>query len=162
MNTKDIISQILEKNPEANQKQIFKDLETEKNKTGGLIGEETLLRLIAARYGVDIPQEKIIRKLSLKQLVSGLNDVTVSGRIVSIFPPRTFNGERCGKVASLIVAEKETTLRVVLWNDNVNLIESGQLKVGQVIRFFHGYTRKDRNGQLELHLGRRSQVAIES
>lgn len=162
MNTKNIINQILKKKPETNKKQILEDLETEKKKTGGLIGEETLLRLIAARYGVLIPQKKIIRRLTIKQLVSGLNDVTVSGRILSIFPPRAFNGKRSGKVANLIVAEKETTLRVVLWNDNVNLIESGQLKAGQVVRLFHGYTRKDRKGQLELHLGRKSRMVIES
>jgi hypothetical protein len=51
-------------------------------------------------------------------------------------------------------------LRVVLWNDKPNLIDSGILKVGQIIRFSHGYTRENRNGQVELHLGDKSDVQI--
>ena len=161
MTAEEIIQQILSKHPEVSREQILENLDTEKNKTAGLIADETLLRLIAARYGVEILQKRVYRKLSISHLVAGLNDVTVTGRAVVVYPPRTFNGERSGKVANLMIADKEATLRVVLWNDKVDLIESGELKAGQVIRFFHGYTREDRNGKVELHLGSKSQIEIE-
>ena len=161
MTAEDIIQQILSERPEVKREQILESLETEKNKTGGLIADETLLRLIAARYGVEVIQKKVHRKLSLNHLVSGLNDVTVAGRVVVVYPPRTFNGERSGKVANLMIADKDATLRVVLWNDKVDLVESGELKTGQVIRFFHGYTRNDWKGKVELHLGSKSQIEIE-
>jgi len=162
MTPEEIIQQILSKHPEVSRNQILENLETEKTKTGGLIADETLLRLIAARYGVEILQKREHRKLSISHLVPGLNDVTVTGRVVVVYPPKTFNGERSGKVANLMIAEKDATLRVVLWNDKVNLIESGALKAGQVIRFSHGYTREDRKGKVELHLGSKSQIEIES
>jgi replication factor A1 len=38
------------------------------------------------------------------------------------------------------------------------LIESSELKVGQVARFSHGYTREDRNGKAELHLSEKSEI----
>ena len=161
MTTEDIIQQILLKHPELNRNQILETLETEKNKTGGLIADETLLRLIAARYGIEIVQRRVYRKLSISHLVPGLNDVTVTGRVVVVYPPRTFKGERSGKIANLIITDKDATLRVVLWNDKANLIESGELKAGQVILFSHGYTRESRKGEVELHLGSKSQIEIE-
>ncbi len=161
MTDEEIIQQILSKHPEVSRNQILENLETEKSKTGGLIADETLLRLIAARYGVEVLKDRVYRKLSISHLVSGLNDVTITGRVVAVYPPRTFEGERSGKFANLMIVDKDATLRVILWNDKVELIEAGELKAGQIVSFFHGYTREDRKGKAELHLGNRSQIEIE-
>jgi ssDNA-binding replication factor A large subunit len=161
MTAEEIIQQILSKHPEVSRNQILENLETEKSKTSGLIADETLLRLIAARYGVKILQDRVYRKLSISHLVPGLNDVTVTGRVVAVYPPRTFEGERSGKFASLMIADKDATLRVILWNNKVELIEAGELKAGQIVRFSHGYTREDRKGKAELHLGSKSQIEVE-
>jgi ssDNA-binding replication factor A large subunit len=161
MTAEEIIHQILSERPEVSRDQILESLEAEKSKTGGLIADETLLRLIAARCGVEVFQKRVHRRLSINNLVSGLNDVTVTGRVVVVYPPRTFNGERSGKVANLMIADRDATLRVVLWNDKAELVESGKLKTGQVTRFFHGYTREDRKGRVELHLGSKGQIEVE-
>ncbi|MBM4400381.1 MAG: hypothetical protein FJ045_00345 [Crenarchaeota archaeon] len=161
MTAEEIIQQILSKHPEVSRNQILENLETEKSKTGGLIADETLLRLIAARYGVEILNDRVYRKLSISHLVPGLNDVTVTGRVVAVYPPRTFEGEKSGKFASLMIADKDATLRVILWNDKVEVIEAGELKAGQIVRFSHGYTREDREGKAELHLGSKSQIEVE-
>ena len=161
MTTEEIIQQILSKRPEISREEILERLKTEKSKTGGLIADATLLRLIAAKYGVEIPHDRVYdRKLSISHLVPNLNDVTVSGRVVAVYPPKTFEGKRSGKFASLMIADKDGILRVMLWNDKVNLIESGELKTGQVTRFSHGYTREDRNGKAELHLSSKSEIEI--
>jgi replication factor A1 len=160
MTAEEIIQQILSKHPEVSRNQILETLEIEKSKTGGLIADETLLRLIAARYGVEILQDRVYRKLSISHLVPGLNDVTMTGRVVAVYPPRTFEGEKSGKFANLMIADKDATLRVILWNDKVELIEAGELKAGQIVRFSHGYTREDRKGKAELHLGNRSQIEV--
>ena len=162
MNTEEIIQQIVSKHPELSREQILENLETEKRKTGGLIADETLLRLIAARYGVETIHPRAVRKLSISHLVAGLNDVTVTGRVIVVYPPRTFEGKRSGKVANLIMADRDATLRVVLWNDKVDMIESCELKTGQIVRFSHGYTREDREGKLELHLGKKSKIEVVS
>ena len=61
-----------------------------------------------------------------------------------------------------MVADKDGIVRVVLWNDKADLVEKGELKVGQAVRLFHGYTRQDRDGKVELHLGGKSQVEVET
>lgn len=162
MTTEEIIQQILSKHPEISRDEILEKLKTEKNRTGNLIAETTLLRLIAAKYGVEIPQDRVYdHKLSISHLVPNLNNVTVTGRVVAVYPPRTFEGKKPGKYASLMIADKDSILRVMLWNDKVDLIEAGELKAGQVIRFSHGYTREDRSGKAELHLGSKSEIEIE-
>ncbi len=161
MSNEELIQQILSKHIEVSREHILESLEVEKEKTGGLIADETLLRLIAARYGIKTIKCRAIRRLTINDLVAGLNDVTVTGRVIAINPPRTFEGKRSGKVANLMIADNDKTLGVVLWNDDVNLVESGELKSGQVIRFSHGYTREDCEGKVELHLGRKSQVEID-
>jgi replication factor A1 len=93
-------------------------------------------------------------------LFAGLNDVTVAGRLMAVFPVRSFEGEKPGKFATLMVADDDGILRVVLWNDKADLVEKGTMQVGQAVRLLHGYTRQDRDGNVELHLGGKSQVEV--
>ncbi|MEM3088274.1 MAG: hypothetical protein QXP20_04075, partial [Candidatus Bathyarchaeia archaeon] len=96
MSAEEIIQQILSKHPELSRNQILEKLNAEKSKTGGLIADETLLRLIAARYGVEITREHADNRLRISHLVPGLNDVTVTGRVVAVYPSRNFEGEKPG------------------------------------------------------------------
>jgi replication factor A1 len=161
MTFEEIIQQILLQHPEVSRETVLERLRAEKSKTGGLIADSTLLRLIAAEYGVEIPSEAVYdSKLSISQLMPELNDVAVSGRVVAVYPVRTFGGKKPGKYASLIIVDADGVLRVMLWNDKADLVESGFLKTGQVARFSHGYTRADRNGKVELHLGDKSEVEV--
>ena len=164
MTTQEIIQKILEKNPEVNEEQILEKLQAEKARTGGLLGDETLLRLIAAKYSVEVQQNAIQNSgtLSSSRLFAGLNDVSVAGQLVAVSPARSFEGEKPGKFATLMVADSDGILRVVLWNDKADWVERGELKVGQAVKLIHGYTRLDRGGKVELHLGGKSQIEVES
>jgi replication factor A1 len=161
MSVEEIIQAILCKHPEFNRAQILETLETEKSITGGLIADDTLMRLIGARYDVQVAQNKTFNcSISTGLLVPALNDVSISGRIIAVFPVKFFEGKQPGKYASLLIADRDGLLRVMLWNDKASLVESGDLKTGKVARFSHGYTREDRNGKVELHLGSKSRLEI--
>ncbi|MBT0159604.1 hypothetical protein G4O51_06435 [Candidatus Bathyarchaeota archaeon A05DMB-2] len=162
MSTDQIIQQILQKRPEISREQVLEALAAERDRTGGLIADATLLRLVAAKYGIEVPNAKVhSRELPINRLIAGLNDVTVAGRILAVFPPRTFEGKTTGKYASLIIADASGVLRVMLWNDKVSPVELGELKAGRVARFAHGYTREDRASKVELHMGSKSSIQIE-
>lgn len=149
-----LVEQILLVNPELSRETLLEKLEEEKAKTGGLISGETLLRIIAAEFGVGLVQDAAeMPSLSIDNLVPSLNDVTVTGRVLAVFPPREFNGRRSGKFASLLVADNSGVMRVVAWNDQTSFIESGKVTTGQVVRFSHGYTKEGRGGTVEFHAG---------
>ncbi|MCL2288209.1 MAG: OB-fold nucleic acid binding domain-containing protein [Candidatus Bathyarchaeota archaeon] len=159
----DIVAAILAKYPELSEQQIEEMFVQEKKRSGGLIGDETLLRLIAVRYDVKVDKQVIDfdRVLSSGRLFSGLNDVSVEGRLVAVFPVHSFNnGEKSGKLANLMIVDEDSILRVVLWNDKAEIVESGELQIGQIVKFLHGYTRSDQFGRVELHLGNKSRIEI--
>ncbi len=163
MSAIDIIQKILAQNPEVTQEQVLDRLKDERSRSGGLFGDETLLRLIAAKYGVEVQQNGISNSgtLSTGQLFAGLNDVTVEGRLVAVYPVRTFEGEKPGKYATLMLADKEGIIRVMLWNDKASIVECGELDVGQDVKLMHGYTKEDRFGKVELHMGGKSKIEVD-
>jgi replication factor A1 len=161
MNADEIIAKIISKHPWILREEILEKLEKERRKTGGLISDNVLLQMIAAEFGVETTVSGDLgKKLMFKDLVPGLNDVTIVGRVVAVFPSKTFEGKKSGKVADLLLADKSGIIRVVLWNDKAELVDSGGVKVGQIIRFSHGYTREGRSGKVELHAGEKSEVEI--
>jgi replication factor A1 len=164
MTTQDLIQEIQAKNPQISQEQILERLQAERTRTGGLLSDETLLRLIAAKFGVQVQQNSFHNNgiLSTSRLFAGLYDVTVAGRLIAVFPAKNFqNGEKSGKFATLMIADNDGVLRVVLWNEKAELVEKGELRANQAVRLLHGYTRADRGGKVELHLGGKSQIEIE-
>lgn len=159
MKIEQAIAQILSACPWISKDEILNRLEKERHRTGGLISDEALLKMIAAEFGCTTSKsETSALALSLKDLISGLNDVTAVGRILAIFPPKSYEKATKGRLVSLLVADKSGALRVVLWNDKATLVESGKLKVGGIVRFMHGYTRADPSGNIELHLGENGEV----
>ncbi|MGB9959109.1 MAG: OB-fold nucleic acid binding domain-containing protein [Candidatus Bathyarchaeales archaeon] len=156
----EIIRKILSKHPELSRDDIMKNLENEKHKTGGYISDEILLQMIAARLGVEVPSEAVKPRLSIGSLVPGLGDVTIVGRVIAVFPARVSEKGKELRVASLLIADKSGVLRVVLWDDKTAYAEPGKIKVGQIVRFSHGYTKEGRWGKVELHLSEKSEVEI--
>ena len=162
MTTKETVQAIMKKRPEVTEQQVLEALKVERNKTGGLIADETLLRLMAVRYGVEIPSAPVAEyTLSSNHLVPSLNNITISGRVVAVYPAKAFEGEKPGKYGSLMIADRDGLLRVMLWNDKADLVESNFVKVGHVVRFSHGYTRDARNGKVELHISEKAEVEVD-
>ncbi|MEM3623016.1 MAG: OB-fold nucleic acid binding domain-containing protein [Candidatus Bathyarchaeia archaeon] len=162
MNAEEIIAKILSTHPEVSREEILERLEEARKKTGGLISDDVLLRMVAVEFGVETTVDKAsTHGLMFKDLVPGLSDVTVAGRVVAFFPSKTFAGRKKGKVAGLLVADESGVLRVVLWNDKADIVESGKVRTGQIVRFSHGYTREGLGGKVELHIGEKSEVEID-
>ncbi len=158
----DVIAQILQKKPEIQREQLLVRLSVARNMTGGLIADTSLLRMIAAELGVEVSGENgiFMHRLSLGHLVAGLNNATVVGRVVAIYPVKTFEGAKSGKFSSVSIADNDGVVRVILWNEKADVVESGELRVGQLVKFAHGYTKADKAGVPELHMGERSKVEL--
>jgi ssDNA-binding replication factor A large subunit len=160
--TVDELIEQLSKEVRLSRETILEKLKREKHRTGDLISDVALLQIIAAELGLKIRSNEVFEPtLLISDLVPNLSNVTVVGRIVAVFPPKTFNGHRNGRFASLLVADKSDVVRVVFWNDKTSFLESGGMKVGQVVRFSHGYTKEDRGGRVEVHIGERSEITVE-
>lgn len=156
-----LIEKILSEHSELSRDEILNELELEKQKTGDLIEEETLLRLIGARYGVKSSTKiNFDGALSISDLIPGLYNVSIKGRIVAIYPIKSFQGDHPGKLARLIISDKDAILPVILWNEKTEFIESNKIKPEQILLFSEGYTREDPKGRVEFHMGKKSKIKI--
>jgi replication factor A1 len=162
MELDNIINKIISLNPEINRQEIIERIKNKKNKSGNFLTDETAARIIASDLGVKIVKPPIELKIQIKDLISGLNDVTLVVKLISFFPPKTFKRKDWseGKFATLLVSDKTGTLRVVLWDKNVELIETGMIQKDQIIQISHGYVREGINGKPELHLGNKGKIKV--
>jgi replication factor A1 len=161
MSFDEMVERILSSCPGVSRESVLERLEAERSRAGGLISDDALLRMIAAGFGCEIlGGETAVHVLLVRDLILGLNNISVVGRVVAVFSPRAFNGNRKGRFASLLIADESGVLRVVLWNDKAGLAESGGVKVGEIVRFRHGYTREDFGGKVEVHIGEKCIVEV--
>ncbi len=163
MSFEEIIQRIISSRKDLTHDKILEMIDDKKKTAEGYFTDEVAARLVALELGVEIPWWEPFRpNVSIKDVISGLNNVTVMGRVTRVYPVKTFtrqNGTE-GKVARLLIADKTGTLKVVLWDEKTSLTESSGIERGQIIKVSHGYVREGLDGKLELHVGMRSEVQV--
>ncbi|MFQ6065264.1 MAG: OB-fold nucleic acid binding domain-containing protein [Candidatus Bathyarchaeia archaeon] len=162
MDLKDVIEHILSSKRDLTREEVLKRIEEKKAFAEGLFTDEAAARAVASDLGVEVPTKPLKPRMEIKNLISGLNDVTVTGRVLIIDPIRTFTRQDMteGRVARLLVADRTGTLRVVLWDEKTSIVENGEIKQEQIAKFSHGYIRKGFDGKLELNIGVHGEVQI--
>ncbi|MCW4034030.1 MAG: OB-fold nucleic acid binding domain-containing protein [Candidatus Bathyarchaeota archaeon] len=162
MGIEEIINQILSSRSDLNRQQVMEMIQKKKSEVPNFLTDETAARITASELGVKNVNKTHRFKIQIKDIFSGLNDVTVSGKVVSVYPPKTFKRKDWteGKLASVIVSDQTGTLRVVLWDNKVDWVEQGRIQRDQTIRFSHGYVREGLDGNPEIHLGDKGRIKI--
>lgn len=157
MGVEETVKLILSNRQDVTREEILKAIENKTTVSGGLLTEEAAVRIVAAEYGVEMRRDKQLPRIDLSQLISGLNDVTVSGRVLLVNMPREYlQHGGSGRVAKLLIGDRTGVVAVVLWDDKAGLAE--EIKPRQVVRVTHGYVRNSKDGSIELHVGRRGDV----
>jgi len=162
MSLEDVINRILLLRPDLSREEVFERIEDKKRGVEGYLTDETAARIVATELGVEVSKEIYRNELPIRDVISGLNDVTVTGRIITAQSPQTFTRSDMtkGTVAHLLVADKTGTMRVILWNDKTNLVETRKIVQGQIIKVSHGYVRQGLDGYPELHVGSQGDVQV--
>jgi len=124
-----------------------------------LVSKDGAAYIVAKEMGLDL-FEKTQRRLEIKNVVSGIKNLNLNARIFRIFPPKEFEykGKKC-KVANVILSDESGTIRMSLWDTQLDLLEKNKLKVGQAVEIFGAYTR-DNSGIPEIRLSRRGGINI--
>ena len=136
------------------EEEIDRRVEAKRSKLSGLISREGALQVIAAELGISFDNEK----LKIDELLPGMRKVHFTGKVVTIYPTRTFKtktGEE-GKVVNMIVADETSNTKLVLWDTNhIKMIEGGEIKEGVSIEVTSGNMR-----QGEVHMGSFSELKL--
>jgi replication factor A1 len=93
----------------------------------------------------------------VEDLTLGLSDVNLKGRILDVGTVRTFdrNDGSEGRVSNLAVGDPTGRIRVTMWDEQADLVD--EFEAGESVEIVDGYV-KERDGNLELHVGSRGAV----
>ena len=122
----------------------------------GLVSEEGAAHIVANELGVKLYEPS--GKLQIKNVLSGLRNVEVAGKVIKKYDVRNFDtGERKGKVGSFLIGDETGVIRIVLWNSMADSLET--IKEGDIVRVKSGYV-KENNDRKEIHLNDKSALII--
>jgi replication factor A1 len=127
----------------------------------GLISKEGAAHIIANELGINI-LEQTSGRLKIKNLLSGMRNVEILGKVQDVYEVREFHSEtRAGKVGSLILGDESGTVRIVLWGSQAEKLPG--IKKGDVLKIESGYVKNNNmnnNNRIEVHLGDRGVLQI--
>lgn len=132
--------------------EIEEKIEDKRSKLSGLISKEGAAQVVAAELGISFEGER----LKMDELLPGMRRVNIIGKIIKLFPVRTFTtkkGEE-SKVVNFFMADETSNVKVVLWDTHhIELIEKGEIAEGSVVEILNSTMRDS-----ELHLGNFSEI----
>ncbi len=146
---------IISKSSGLGREEIENKVNAKRERISGLISKEGAAQIVAAELGIVFDNEK----LKINDLIPGMKKVNTLGRIINLFPVRSFvrNGQE-SKVVNFIIADDTSNIRVVLWDLNhISLIETGKVSDGSIVEISNATMRDN-----ELHLGSFSDFKISS
>lgn len=136
--------------------EVMKKIKEKKEELSNLISDEGAAYILAKEYGIDLIKKRSY-KLKIKNIISGMRNIEVIGRIVRIEPIKEFKTEKAeGKLCSFYIGDETGIVRVVLWNEEVNKIT--QFKEGDVV-LIRGYV-VDNFGQPEIRIGEGGEISL--
>lgn len=140
-------------------KQVFDLIENKKGSLSWMISDEGAAEIVAKELGVETSNDTYDEDLTLAiaDLVAGMSNVMITGRISGVKPAKEFADKSGGKgvVANLTMADRSGEMKVVLWGEAAKPVQNNTIEAGDIVRIHNGYIREDLAGRPELHVGRR-------
>jgi replication factor A1 len=159
----DLIRKISEKSG-LGEDEVRVKVEGKRGELNGLITLEGAAHIVAGELGINFLEGMVeeVPRLLLENVIPGMSSVDVSGRLTQLFEVRSFDksDEVRGKVASGLIADKTSAVRVVFWDKWAEAVENGAVKEGDIVKIRDGYTKENRNGEAEIHLGSRAFIVV--
>jgi len=158
LSLEDILSE-MEKNTKFSRKQLYEKVKSKHEELSGLVSMEGAAHLVARDLGVSIliPDK---RELKIKDLVNGMRNISIKGRIIQVSDTREFERKdgKKGRVCNLIITDGTGEVRIPLWDKQVNMLDEGKLNEGDVIQIKNAFARDNVFGGIEIGVSRLSRV----
>src|ERR1051325_9296694 len=154
---------LLKQKPEIKAEQIRELIDEKKRKVGaGYLTDQGALFLVAADLGISFESAPKTQS-GLKDLYVGAKDITVTGRIMNIYPIHKFTKKDSDEESStrtLVIYDKDARVRVKLWDKQVAAPDEMGLQSGDLVKIVKGYVRAGLDGKPILNLGSYSALEV--
>lgn len=137
-------------------KQFEQDIKKRYQEYEGLLNEDAIALYIVDELGRNT------------QVITQIGDIepnkeyAVVGTVTAISDLKIFKRKdgTAGKVINLEISDESGTCRLVLWNDEIDIVKNKDIHKGTIVRIINGYTKGGYTG-VELHLGRWGLLEVE-
>ncbi len=135
------------------EEEITRLIEDKMLELSGLVSEEGAAYIVAKELGLELRREQA--RLNIENIMPGMQNVDVVGKVVRISPVREFKTEKAeGKVANITIADKTGSVQLSLWNDEVERLQ--EIEMGDIVNV-RGFVREGFSGN-EIRLGRKGLI----
>lgn len=159
----DMVNVLLKQKPELTAEAIRDMVDEKKRKVGaGYLTDQGALFLVAADLGISFDSVPKVQS-GLKDLYVGAKDVTVTGRIMNIYPPFKFTRKETNEQSftrTLVIYDKGAKVKVKLWDKQVGVPDEMGLQSGDLVKIVKGYVRAGLDGKPIVNLGSYSAIEV--
>ncbi len=159
------VNKIVEKTG-LNKKDIEDLVEKKKEELKGLISEEGALFIIAKDLGVDVREEnkELLSDIdiNISDIKANMKNLTLIGRIKDVYNIRNFKRKdgSDGHVSSFLLHDDTGDIRVVLWDDHVNILNDKNFVKNELVKVINGYAKEGIDNKIEVQLGRLGRIIL--
>ncbi len=91
-----------------------------------------------------------------------MSNIVITGRILRNFGKKNFlrKDGSPGIVGSFIIGDSTGTIKIVLWNDQANIMENEYFQVGEIVQIIGGYSKIGLNDEIEVHLSKTGKIIL--
>ncbi len=129
------------------------------------IDEKTALFVIAKEEGLEVDDQAKNQSsepdYSISQLSESTQNVNVVGRVTDFSDIRTFaNNDRKGQFSWFWLYDSKDQIKVLLWNNQANWVKDDSFNINCIVRVLNGQVKRNRNQELEIHVGVKSSIEL--
>jgi replication factor A1 len=156
------------------EEEIEQALKQKKSGFRGFMTTDGMLYLIAKEHGISLHDTRLDPEvysvveeeidydeftIPISETKEGMVNIVLLGKVIRTFRLREFsrNDGSVGMVGSFILQDTTDAIKVVVWNDKVKPLQSEYFKEGALMRVIGGCSKVGREGELEVHVGKKGQ-----
>jgi ssDNA-binding replication factor A large subunit len=155
------------------EEQLEQELERRTKEFGGFMTKQGVLFIIAKEHGINPYSDTAYKELdqmidydefsiTVSEVKEQMTNIVLLGKIISFTTPREFarKDSSIGTVSSFILGDWTGSIKIVLWGDNAQLVESEFFKHEEIVRVIGGYSKVDTEDTIEVHLSKSGRLII--
>ena len=173
--TEDIFKALIETG--LSEQEINQQIKQKLTEYQGFMNEQAVLFLIAKENGVSIYSseysDSIKRKIEelidyndfaipIADISETMSNIVITGRITQTFNVNNFTRKdgTQGVVGSFQMCDTSDFIKVVLWSEQVKIMENEYFTKGEIVQVVGGYSKKGNTGALEVHLSKKGKIVL--
>jgi len=143
----------------------------------GFMNKQAILYLIAKENGVKVDSSEnneILDRITediidyndfaipISNITENMRNIVIAGRITEIQGKKEFlrKDGTPGTVGSFQICDQSDCVKVVLWNDQTEIISNQFFQTGEIIQVVGAYSKKGIKDNLEVHLSRQGKLIL--